>query len=199
MQPQTVIFFGPSGAGKGTQARLLTEYFRKNDQNRDTFYFGTGESVRKFVQENDNYSSARIREIVNSGRLFPSFIPIWLWSDFLIKRYTESAHLVLDGMRRLLEVTVLDGTLSFYNRKDTQVIVLNVSRDWSLKRMKERGRSDDMNEKEVDNRLSWYRDEVVPAINFFRENPSYKVHDIEGEQTIEAVHQDIKRALNLPL
>lgn len=197
MSPQTTIFFGPSGAGKGTQAKLLHGYLERSDPSRRVLYFGTGVHVRKFVDEYNSHTSALTKNIIDAGKLLPSFIPIWLWADFLIKNYTGVEHLIFDGTRRLLEISALDTALSFYNRVNPQVIILTVSREWSIKRLQERGRTDDRNEKDIDSRLSWYTTEVMPAINFLRENNTYKVHDVNGEQSIETVHKDILHALAL--
>lgn len=197
----TVIFFGPSGAGKGTQAALLKAYIEKHDSLRKVLYFGTGSRMREFIGKDGTLTSKLVNDIINTGKLLPSFIPIWLWSDFLIKNYTGVEHLIFDGTRRYLEVTALDTALAFYERKDVRVLVLNVSRDWSLARLKERGKTDkridDLKEKDIDNRLSWYQTEVVPAIDFFRKRPGYRVHDIQGEQTIEEVHHDVTKALGI--
>ncbi|MBI2618126.1 nucleoside monophosphate kinase [Candidatus Kaiserbacteria bacterium] len=197
----TIIFFGPSGAGKGTQAKLLKEYIEKKDPTHTVLYFGTGARMREFISKDDTYTSALIRNVINKGKLLPSFIPIWLWGDFLIKRYTGEEHLIFDGTRRLLEVSALHTALTFYTRENVQVVILNVSRKWSLARLTERGekdkRTDDLKEKDIDNRLSWYQTDVVPAINFFREHSGYRVSDIEGEQTIEEVHRDILKALTI--
>ena len=197
MSPQTTIFFGLSGAGKGTQAKLLREYLERSDPSRRVLYFGTGVHVRKFVDKYHNHTSALAKNIIDAGKLLPSFMPIWLWSDFLIKNYTGVEHLIFDGTRLLLEISALDTALSFYNIDNPQVIVLVVSKEWSVKRLQERGRADDLNEKDIDSRLSWYKTGVIPTVNFLRKNSKYKVHDINGEQSIETVHKDILHALAL--
>lgn len=59
-----------------------------------------------------------------------------------------------------------------------------------MDRLKGRGRFDDNNE-DIEARLKWYETDVMPAINFYRDNPKYNFLEIDGEQTIEKVHQDI--------
>ncbi len=198
MNQQTVIFFGPSGAGKGTQAKLLKEYLEKSDPSVKALYFGTGERIRNFVKENKNDTALRIEKILSEGGLLPSFLPVWLWSQFLVNEYTGSEHLIFDGTRRVLEVEALDTALCFYEKEEVHIVVLNVSKEWSITRLTERGREDDKSTEDIESRLSWYETEVVPAINFFKETGErYIVHDINGEQIIEEVHSDITQALNI--
>jgi len=196
MQPQTIIFYGPSGAGKGTQAKLLKEYFEKHDTARKTISLTTGDGLRTFVEESDTYTSKRTKEVIDTGGLLPSFIPIWIWTDALIKSYTGDEHIIWDGTRRRIEVSVLDTVLCFFKRAHVHVIVLNVSEEWSVEKLKDRGRHDDI-DKDIQERLSWYESDVIPAINFFRDHKDYPVHDVQGEQTIQEVHKEILEKLNL--
>jgi adenylate kinase family enzyme len=59
-----------------------------------------------------------------------------------------------------------------------------------------RNREDD-NAKEIAHRLSWYEKNVVPALRHFQGNPYYKFVEINGEQSIEEVHQEILEKINL--
>jgi adenylate kinase family enzyme len=62
--------------------------------------------------------------------------------------------------------------------------------------MKGRGRLDDSDE-EIKKRLDWYKANVVPAIEYFKNDPDYKFVSINGEQTIEEVHREIMQKLEL--
>ena len=59
-----------------------------------------------------------------------------------------------------------------------------------MERLLGRGRIDD-NHDDIKTRLGWYETDVVPAIDFYKNNPKYNFIEINGEQTIEKVHQDI--------
>jgi adenylate kinase family enzyme len=72
---------------------------------------------------------------------------------------------------------------------------LNVSPEWSRERLTARGRADDVNKEDIEKRLKWFDLEVKPVIEWFRGENSYKVFDINGEQTIEQVHEDIISAI----
>jgi adenylate kinase family enzyme len=145
----------------------------------------------------DNYTGKLTKDIINSGELLPEFLPIWMWSDFLIDNFkTGKENLILDGLaRRVDEAPVLDKALKFYNRRKPEVIILNVSHEWGVERLLKRGRHDD-HEEHIKKRIEWYDTNVVPTIEFFRNNPDYTVHEINGEQTIEEVHEEIIKKIN---
>ncbi len=190
MLPQTFIFFGRSGSGKGTQALLLKKYLEATDPEKKVLYIETGERIREFIQES-NTTSRMVKEVIDRGGLLPVFLPVWIWTDFLIRRFTGVEHLILDGLsRRISEAPVLDGALKFYGRSRPFVVLLTVSREWSRGRLLNRGRKDDTT-KDIDARLEWYDSNVLPTIEFFRNNPYYTIIEINGEQPIEVVTKEL--------
>ncbi|HVS79523.1 MAG TPA: nucleoside monophosphate kinase [Candidatus Paceibacterota bacterium] len=195
MRAQTIILFGRSGSGKGTQAELLLKFISDHDPIKKTLYIETGQKVRDFMTH-DNYSSKLTADIVENGKLLPEFMPIWIWSNYLIEHFTGEEHLVLDGLsRRPHEAPILDSALRFYNREYPTIIVLDVSREWAAERLKGRARADD-NDADIRRRVEWYDTNVVPAIEYFRNNGRYSVIDVNGEQEIERVHSDIVSAID---
>ena len=196
MQLQTFIFFGASGSGKGTQAKLLIEKFNVLDSGKRVLYLETGEKLREFVKE-ASLASKLAKEVLDTGGLMPEFIPIWVWTEFLIRHVSGEEHLIFDGSpRKLDEAAILDSALQFYKREKPFVISIEVSDAWAKKRMNERKRNDD-NEAEIMQRLSWYKENVLPAINFFKNNSYYKFVSINGEQSIEEVHQEILKKIEI--
>lgn len=188
----TYIFFGRSGAGKGTQAQLLKEQLEK--QGRTVKYIETGAAFRTFI-ESDSFAAKKAKEQMARGDLLPEFLPIWMWSDFLVKEVTGAEDLILDGVaRRPHEAPILDSALRFLGREDMHVIYVNVSEEWATERLMGRGRADDHID-EIKKRLSWFDWNVIPAMAYFHELPLYKFHDINGEQTIEEVHEEISKAI----
>lgn len=189
MRPQTFIFFGKSGSGKGTQAKLLSEYLERTT-NTQSLYIETGEGFRNFMKQ-ESHSAKLTGEVLANGGLLPVFMPVWLWTDMLIKNYDGTQNLVLDGVcRRPTEAPVLDSALKFYNQKNPIVLYINVSDDWSFQRMKERGRKDDT-DAYIKSRLNWFEWNVVPAMAYFHEHIDYTFIEINGEQTVEEVHAEI--------
>ena len=196
MQPQTFIFFGPSGCGKGTQAALLQEELKKKDPERAIVYIETGKKFRELA-EKDSFTAKMIKEVLSKGGLMPVFLPIWIWTEELMEKVTGNEHLFFDGVsRRLAEANVLDSALKFYGRKNLTVISFEVSNEWAIKLMKGRGRADDTDE-EMKSRLDWYKENTIPAIEYFKNDPDYKFISINGEQSIEEVHKEVMEKVGL--
>lgn len=196
MTPQTFIFFGPSGSGKGTQAKLLQEELKKKDPERKILYIETGQKFRELA-EGDSFTAQKIREIIENGRLLPEFLPVWAFSDSLIQNFSGEEHLFIDGSpRRLGEAKALDSAIKFYGRENPTIVSIEVSDEWATKLLKGRGRNDDTDEK-IEKRLAWYKENVMPAIDYFKNNSYYRFLSINGEQTIEEVHKEIMEKVNL--
>lgn len=194
MKSQAFLFLGRSGCGKGTQAKLLADFLKS--QNKDIIYVETGSQFREFVKSS-NYSGELAGNILKEGHLIPVFLPIWIWGGIFVNKFTGKEDLVLDGLcRRKEESIALESAFDFYNINKPNIILINVSKEWSHARMMERSRADDTPEK-IQNRLDWYDKDVVPSIEYFKGKDKFNFVDINGEQTIEKVHDDIIKALNL--
>lgn len=190
MSPKTFVFIGQSGSGKGTQAKLLIDYIKSKDANRPVFYLESGSAFRKLISE-EKYTAKLAKRIYEAGGLQPEFLAIFVWSNLLIENLTGEEHLVLDGTpRKLREAHVLDSAFKFYRQENPTVVFLNVSREWSVVRLTDRNRSDD-NPGDIEARLNWFENDVMPAIDFFKKDKYYNFLDINGEQSVEKVHEDI--------
>ncbi|MBP9760037.1 MAG: nucleoside monophosphate kinase [Candidatus Pacebacteria bacterium] len=197
MDLKTAILIGPSGCGKGTQAKLLKEYLETHDTEHPTHYFQTGDKFREFM-EGDKYTQHKIKEVLSNGGLAPGFLPIWIWGSLFIEGVTGDDHIVTDGFpRRAEESPILHTAFEFYERKDPVVISFEMPDDVIVERLVNgRKRFDDTPEK-VAERLKWFRRDVSLAIKFFEEHPYYTVAHIKGDQTVEEVHRDVLQALSL--
>lgn len=190
MVPQTFIFFGPSGAGKGTQAKILIDYLKKKDPETPTLYVETGQRFRDFMTE-ASYTAIRTKEVIDNGGLLPEFLPIWIWSEYLVKHVSGNEHMILDGLsRRSHEAPILNSAMKFYKREKPFVISIEVSRDWAKDRLLGRERGDDKIE-QIIKRLDWFEKNVCPAMDYFKDNEFYRYISINGEQTIEEVTKEI--------
>ena len=190
MSPQTFIFIGRSGCGKGTQAELLQKALKEKDPIGEIFYLETGVNFREFVK-GDKYSNQLSNTVYQNGERQPDFIAVWMWAHILLEKFKGTEHLFLDGITRSLpEAMAFTTALEFYKRKAT-VIFINVSREWSEERMLARGRADDKDKTKDIKRLDWFDRDSVPAVGYFKVNGHYTLCPINGEQTIEKVHADI--------
>ncbi|MFZ4500014.1 MAG: adenylate kinase family protein [Minisyncoccia bacterium] len=190
------IFIGRSGAGKGTQVKLLEAKIKQVDPLLATCVIETGKKFRELIAS-ETYTGKKIKEMVEKGELPPPFAGVHMWSHCLIEAYTGSGAVFIDGTPRVPEeVPLLLSAVEFYGW-EAHVINLQVSDEWSYEHIKARGRADDAVEEEVWGRIQWFHQSVEPAIALLRESPLITFHDIVGEQTIEAVHADICEILGL--
>jgi adenylate kinase len=196
MNLKTIIFIGRSGCGKGTQSEKMLDFLKVHDK-RKVFHLEAGQRFRNFIAE-ETYSSLLAREIADAGGLQPEFLSIWAWTSELIKHVDKHDHLMIDGTpRRLIEAKILESALDFYGRPQIDVIYLNVSREWATERMVERGREDDKERSDIDNRMKWFENDVAPVLDYYRAHKYHNFIEINGEQDIEKVHLDILETLNL--
>lgn len=192
MDSKAIVFFGRSGCGKGTQAKLLSEYLKS--KNRTVLYIETGSTFRELAK-GDNLTSKITQDILKNGHLIPVFLPIWIWSEIIVKNFSGKEDMILDGVcRRHEEAIALDSAFNFYGIEKPNIILMNVSKDWSFTRMMERKRADDTPEK-IQNRLAWYEKDVIPSIEYFQNKEGYNFYEINGEQSVEDVHKDIIKVL----
>lgn len=194
-KPNTFIFFGKSGSGKGTQAELLIEKLKKNGD--EVVYIETGKRFREFITQENNHSSQLTKKALNKGELIPVFLPVWLWTSAFVEEFTGKENLVLDGLaRRMTEAPVLDSALRFYDRLPCHIIHIDVAREWAFDRLKSRGRADDTDDY-INSRLDWFERDVAPVIEYFEERKGFVLHTINGQQSIEDVHKDVLKELGL--
>jgi adenylate kinase len=191
MDLQTFIFIGRSGCGKGTQAELLQKYLKSKDSEREIFYLETGDLFRKFVK-GAGYTNKLASVIMEEGGREPDFLAISLWSNAFIENLEAKEHVFIDGTPRSLnEAKILDTAIKFYNRGKPKIVFIDVSRKWSIDRLVARGRADDIEIEDIEERLDWFDSDVKPAVDFYRESSGYNFLEINGEQTIKEVHNEI--------
>lgn len=196
MNQQTFIFLGPQGSGKGTHAKELENDLKRLDPNRAVVHFEMGKNLRDIAAQ-DSYTGALLKEIVNRGELVPFNISSAVLSDYLMQHMRGDEHLIIDGFPRSdSQMEVLDSTMAFYKREHPTVVHINISDEEGLKRLLLRGRADDT-EENIRKRLAWTRAEWEKILSRFEMNPIYRILEIDGDHTIEEVHQDILKKLGL--
>ncbi|MFZ2303195.1 MAG: nucleoside monophosphate kinase [Minisyncoccia bacterium] len=197
MNLQTVIFTGRSGAGKGMQSEHLKRYLAEHSPETQVLYIETGAYFRKYVTEAGN-TWERARKIIEAGNRQPDFLAVWMWATAFIQNFKGNEHLVFDGAPRALpEAKILDTALPFFDRVNPAVVFLDVSQEWAEERLRGRGRSDDLKPEVVARRFAFFTKDVIPVIEYYRTNPTYRFLQINGEQKPEDVFNDIKKGLGI--
>jgi len=193
MNPITTLFFGPSGAGKGTQVQMLIDALSKRDD-RGVVYIEMGALLREQVSQG-GYTASLTHEVISTGGLMPGFMPIYLMTKRLVEQFTGTQHIIADAVvRRVSQADAFDEAMRFYGRPEYQVIVIELSEESILKRLLARGRIDDTEER-IRRRLAWYRADVLPALDVLKQRGA-SIHHIDGEPDTATIHKNILAALN---
>lgn len=196
--PKVFIFLGRSGCGKGTQADLLIKHLFSTNSESTTLRIESGALLREFAK-GESYTNKLVKTAIENGELVPEAIIVSLWTDYMSKNFTGQENIVFDGCpRKLQEAYLLGSILKFYNLNKPNIFFIEVSYDWAVKRLTERGRKDDTPES-IKKRLEWFETEVLPSLNFFEADPYFNFIKVNGEQTIPEVHTEILAKLGLSL
>ncbi len=176
-----IIFLGPPGAGKGTQAKTLAQHW-------GVPHISTGDILREAIKEQTPLG-IKAKSYVDTGQLVPSQLVQDMVSERLQKADTSSGW-ILDGFPRTVEQAIfLDNLLQEMNQKGAMVINLDVPDDVVVGRLLSRGRKDDT-EEVIRRRLEIYRSETTPLIDYYGDRKQLVV--INGNQSPSEVNSNLK-------
>ena len=181
-----IIFFGPPGAGKGTQAKLLSSYF-------DIPHLSTGEILRSKLNEDDELS-IKLRHIMTSGNLVSDEILNEIVSIKLLADDCKKGF-ILDGYPRTS--TQSEYLNSFMDKQD-MIINKIINIDLNDKNIENRitlrsrieNRIDDSLEV-IRNRIIKYNNETKPIVQFYKSKYPLIFFELNGDQKIEKIHSEI--------
>ncbi len=197
MEPKTVIFIGPQGSGKGTQIEKLTSVLKEKDPIRRVVDIQTGRRFRSLAAKHETFAERKISDTLDAGALQPNFLTYILWGQAMLDQLDPISHLLMDGFPRTLQqAKVLEEAFVFYERTHLHIIDLDTPEEVVRKRMLSRARTDD-SEESIETRLRLYREDTLPVLTYYRRRPDTTVHDLDGTDSIEGVHQQILKALNI--
>ncbi|HMI96873.1 MAG TPA: adenylate kinase [Micropepsaceae bacterium] len=186
-----LILFGPPGAGKGTQAKILQEDSRLPQ-------LSTGDMLRAAIAAGTELGK-KSKAIMDRGDLVPDDVVIGIIAERL-DRPDCAKGAVFDGFpRTIAQAEALDKMLAARGGKIDAVIELRVDDDAMVGRMEHRvkenpasARPDD-NPETLKNRLGVYRKNTAPLLDFYRGQGKLKV--VDGMAPIPQVAAAIRSIL----
>lgn len=179
-----LIFLGPPGAGKGTQAQTLA-------QAQSIPHISTGDILRAAVVQKTELGQ-KAQSYMDQGELVPDQLMLELVRDRL-SQTDAAAGWILDGFpRTVIQANFLDDLLQEMQQICDRVINIDAPDEILVARLLGRGRKDDA-EEVIRNRLAVYRKQTAPLIDLYggRNQLIY----INGDQPIAAVTAEIQRAI----
>lgn len=179
-----LIFLGPPGAGKGTQAQILS-------QNHQIPHISTGDILRAAVAQGTPLGK-QAKSYMDEGELVPDSLILDLIEARLSESDTSSGW-ILDGFpRNVNQAAFLDQLLEKLNQRANCVLNLEVPDEILAERLLARKRKDD-NEETIRRRLEVYHQDTVPVIDFYDQKKTLKT--IDGNQSMEAVTAELSDAV----
>lgn len=181
-----VIFLGPPGAGKGTQAQVLADICAIP-------HISTGEILRDAIAQQTDLGQ-KAQGYVDRGELVPDALILDLIRERLTHDDTQKGW-ILDGFPRNVEqANFLDQLLAELNQSSDYVINLEVPDQVLIERLLARGRKDD-NEETITRRLQVYRELTAPVIDYYQQHG--QMHSINGDRTMDEVTNSLKQLVGV--
>ncbi len=210
-----LIFLGPPGAGKGTQAKLLSEKYQIPQ-------ISTGDILRAAVREQTSLG-IKAKQCMDSGALVPDDVVVGIVQERLSMPDCKNGF-ILDGFpRTIAQADSLKKTLERLGKKIEHVISITVDDDELLKRITGRracdrcGKSyhvlyepsrdnvkcdlcggtliqrDDDKEETMKKRLFVYNEQTQPLINYY--TCESVIRHIAGTGSIEDIQKQIVKTV----
>ena len=183
-----VLFVGPQGSGKGTQAKRVAAA-------EGIPHISTGDIFRAAIAEQTPLGR-EVQPFLDSGRLVPDELTIGLIRERLQQPDTEPGF-VLDGFpRTMAQAEALDGMLAAIGRPLDLVFEFALSDELALERCLGRaaqeGRADDTPEV-IAKRLATYHEQTEPIVGHYRAAGLLVV--IHAERSVDEVNAELAQAL----
>ncbi len=212
--PVKIILLGPPGAGKGTQAKSISNKY-------SIPHISTGDIFRKNISENTPLG-IEAKSYMDNGQLVPDEVTINMVKDKLQQEDCKQGYL-LDGFPRTVsQAEALQDFLDSRNESLDTALLIEVPRDFILERMTGRRvcpscgasyhikfnpaangkcelcgsdvvqRKDDT-EETVKERLDVYEKQTQPLIDFYKDKNLLST--VDGTQAINKVFESICKVL----
>ncbi len=191
MKYKTILLFGPPGAGKGTQGKILGTI-------PNFFHCACGDVFRN-LRVNSELGRTFI-EYSSRGELVPDEFTVRLWRENIDAMQDSGAFdpgndtLVLDGIpRSVSQAKMLDETLEVRAIFNLVCSDMNKVIERLQRRALRENRLDDANLKVIHDRLETYERETRPVLNYYGDE---LVHTIDSNQSPVNVLKDILEVIS---
>ncbi len=210
-----LVLMGMPGAGKGTQARLITERFGWPQ-------VSTGDMLREIATE-ETERGRMVRETQRAGQLVSDEILAEILRERTSRADCQRGY-ILDGYPRTAAQAAFLDELARAQGKRVIVINIAVSRDSLVKRLAGRRscpqcgeiynmylkppredetcdrcgvplvrRADDVPEA-IEKRYEVYREKTAPLVDYYRQHAAF--FEVDGERPVEEIFHHIEAIVN---
>ena len=183
-----VVFLGPPGAGKGTQARELAREW-------SVAHIATGDMLREAIATGTALGR-QAKTYYDGGELVPDSLVIGMLGERL--QFPDAASgFILDGFpRTIAQAEALERLLKDLGRELDRVVFFEVSEPELLRRLTARRaveqRADDTDET-IKNRLRVYATQTEPLLEYYCNRS--RLVAVSGEGSIDAIRGAVRQAL----
>ena len=179
------LIMGPPGAGKGTQAKILSDQY-------NLVHLSTGDILRNEI-DNQTTIGLDAKNYMDQGLLVPDEVLLSMMENTLTN--LKESGIILDGFPRTIpQAEGLDAIFKKLNLNIDMVINISVDKEILInrliKRAEDSGRSDDTKEVIV-NRQNVYLELTAPLLEFYKN----EVINVDGDGTIEEVTKRVLAAI----
>lgn len=184
-----IVFYGPEGSGKGTQAKLLAEKLGLP-------ILTSGDLVRDAAANDKGIIGKVVRQSLEEGKYVADseMFVLWKWR---LKEDDAKGGWIMDGFPRNVEqAKFLDDKIDKYGYKVERVVYLNLSEEESFKRLVKRARplhegSNKLHDspERIKSRLAIYKDSEKDVLEFYRQKGV--LVEVNADQSVEEVHAAI--------
>ena len=180
-----IIFIGPPGAGKGTQAESMVQRYK-------LAHLSTGDMLRA-ARDAKTEVGQKADQYMSSGQLVPDDIIVAIIADRLKESDCQEGYL-LDGFpRTIAQAESLDKMLSERETPLDVVLELRVPENELFRRLAGRGRADDQPEV-IRQRLVAYGEQTKPLLEYYGRDGL--LMSIDGLGAVEEIFERVKTVLD---
>jgi len=208
-----IIFLGPPGSGKGTQAKILAN-------KRNFIHISTGDLFREEIEKKTELG-LKVKSFIDQGKLVPDEIVI----DVIRSRINPSSNILFDGFPRTVEqAEKLDEMMDGFGKKIDIVFFFEINENDVVKRMVARRtcpkcgkiynmitnppkndetcdicnvklyQRDDDKEEVIRKRLEVYKTQTSPLISYYRLEGIFEI--IDASKSVEEVSLEIEKKIS---